>query len=76
MAELKPCPFCGGEATLCKKKECFGHGEYHNNYFVKCDSCGAKGKKEIEYYLSSTDCQVLATKHWNTRTQKERGGEK
>lgn len=72
MVELKSCPFCGGDATLCKRSVCFGHGEYHNEYFVKCDSCGVEGKKEVVYYLSSDDCQVLATKHWNTRTPQKR----
>ena len=74
--DLKPCPFCGGEATLCKENTCFGHGEYHDKHFVKCNSCGATGKSELVYYLTSTDCQELAVHHWNTRTRNDKEREK
>lgn len=35
MSELKPCPFCGGNATLWSD----GYMEY-----VECDVCGAKSQ--------------------------------
>ena len=53
--ELKPCPFCGGEAKL-----------EETNYlgvFVRCLKCGTK----TTYRLSSS----LAVKIWNSRTQPE-----
>ena len=71
MAELKPCPFCGGEARLDKENVCFGHGERHDKYFVECISCGARGKREVVYYLTPTECQELVVRSWNTRTPKE-----
>ena len=33
MRELKPCPFCGGEAT---------HGKYWHGWIVICSECGCK----------------------------------
>lgn len=30
MADLKPCPFCGGEATL---------AGFSGNWYVRCDKC-------------------------------------
>ncbi len=53
MAELKPCPFCGGEAR-----------RYNGNidsYGVVCNKCGAK----VYGYAS----KASATKAWNTRTK-------
>ena len=33
MAELKPCPFCGGDATLCSVVSI----QHEITYLVKCD---------------------------------------
>ena len=65
--ELKPCPFCGGEAEINIRKQCYGHGEYHDEYFVKCKSCGARSGFEVVYYLSSKECEEAVTKKWNRR---------
>lgn len=32
MTKLKPCPFCGGEAST--------YVAYDDNYYVCCDECG------------------------------------
>lgn len=43
MTELKPCPFCGGEAEI--EKDMFG--KWHIDvFFVKCKNCGVQTKKE------------------------------
>lgn len=71
MAELKPCPLCGGKAMLNNERECFGHGEYHYKHYVNCKSCGARSSPEYEYDLSSTECKESVIKKWNARMQKE-----
>ena len=60
MAELLPCPFCGGEAR-----------RYYGNfdmYGITCKKCPAKN-----YGYAS---QGSATRAWNKRTLKERGENK
>ena len=57
MAELLPCPFCGGEAR-----------RYYGNtdcYGITCKKCTCK----IYGYAN----KASATRAWNTRTPKERG---
>ena len=51
--ELKPCPFCGGEAKI---KRVTGSINYR---YVKCSSCGARTK---EWF--GVD---VAVKTWDTR---------
>ena len=73
MTELKPCPFCGGEVEI--------HGGWENwrptfydpdsggaPYFISC-KCGcyfSVGSQDAEEFINA----------WNTRTPKERGGDK
>ncbi|MBR4855147.1 MAG: Lar family restriction alleviation protein [Bacteroidaceae bacterium] len=51
MAELKPCPFCGGEAQRLENRT-FGH-------YVSCTKCRAR----TDYYASSG----VAVRVWNRR---------
>ena len=39
MAELKPCPFCGGEANLVKRKFKTGFYPSGGTYYVNCKVC-------------------------------------
>ena len=59
MNELKPCPFCGGEATLL-------HGQTENQYsYVRCGKCFSK---TAEYYIATThSCDDKAIEAWNRR---------
>lgn len=41
MEELRPCPFCGCNVPGCSAK--YGRNGWF--LFVKCDVCGAEGKK-------------------------------
>ena len=54
MAELKPCPFCGGEAIV------YRH-ESRRSYVASCKTC------QIFMYWGS---KKLAIEHWNKRSDK------
>ena len=55
MAELKPCPFCGGRASLVQKG---------GSFFVKCNRCpGAVVTGCIH------QSKEEATKAWNRRAE-------
>ena len=78
MAELLPCPFCGGEAdTYDYEAErniydpiTLGYvdTETYTKYGVGCLECGA--------IIAEQMSEEKAIEKWNTRTPKERGGEK
>lgn len=44
MAELKPCPFCGGkEIDVCEEGKMFGKSAYSRTYlFARCRKCYAR----------------------------------
>ena len=67
MAELKPCPFCGGKAKTGHYYPCDGYQGESAVYKIECKNCHAK----IE-----SDSIDSVWDLWNTRTPKERGGEK
>ena len=60
LTELKPCPFCGGEAFIEEHKF---HG-CSNTYGVKCSKCHTQ---TYQFF----DTKEMAEKRWNTRTPKE-----
>jgi Lar family restriction alleviation protein len=62
MAELKPCPFCGGKAKAEK--------EFLGTWKIKCTKCSC----DVGRYWFHTKAQAVIA--WNTRTPEERGGEK
>jgi len=55
MSELKPCPFCGGEAEL--------HGDVYSA-FIECNYCGASGGTHVSL---SGNAKADAIKAWNKR---------
>ena len=64
MAELKPCPFCGGEAMLAATSSCSG--------LICCVGCGMKTGKFWDEPMSSpekerTKWHEIATAAWNRR---------
>ena len=41
MAELKPCPFCGGEATFSINATKSGNGQVGFEFSIRCSRCNA-----------------------------------
>ena len=58
MAELKPCPFCGGEAK-------YVYAMPYNA--VKCKKCKSWGKTVLDRY-EQRDGKENAIEAWNRRT--------
>ena len=61
MAELKPCPFCGGDAKLkefCMRIRMFKQKKY---YYAECSLCGVRtsAKSDAEESIEA----------WNRRTK-------
>lgn len=64
---IKKCPFCNGEPTLCSAK-----GRYGFFAFVQCSFCGSQGKtysigKTRDDDWSDSSASNNAIKAWNTR---------
>ena len=68
MAELKPCPFCGGEAELKKYMCSLGNDGY---YVVECKICGAKGKAIRNTSFISENDEKRAIEAWNRRADND-----
>lgn len=77
MTELKPCPFCGGEARLYSTES----RQSYRRAVVKCKSCGAELRREGGGFpdfpgvcdefekrrLSNERAKAEAVEAWNTR---------
>ena len=61
MAELKPCPFCGGDASLMHEEK----GINKDGSVVMCKACGIKGQWIEKSYRYASD--ALAIEAWNRR---------
>lgn len=61
MAELKPCPFCGGNGRLSAKDHLFGGyngiGQSRREYLIRviCNRCKARGKPIATGWVNSTN---------------------
>lgn len=65
--EFKPCPFCGGEASIGKitydpKSNIAKLNKQNIFYFVNCITCGASNQGLVGHSNKNE-----ATTHWNTR---------
>lgn len=61
MTELKPCPFCGGEAEIT---------EYHLSYEVECSACEATLATSFSIYADDDEKSSVRNelvKAWNRR---------
>lgn len=61
MTELKPCPFCGGEAFVRYIMPCSA---------VQCEKCGASTGIYSDYY-EEVDGRSKAIEAWNRRIENE-----
>lgn len=76
MAELKPCPFCGGEAQVQKAHPSFMLKRLHDLYFFAgCPKCGAstsmfrtqKTRSPLMNEHYDEEARQRATDAWNKR---------
>ena len=58
MNKLKPCPFCGGKASICIDEENMEKGFAHKWYIV-CDSCATCSGMAVS--------EKKAVEAWNRR---------
>lgn len=59
MAELKPCPFCGGNASL-------GHDHLGlGASYVRCEKCGVESIRFMKSFEVASDDE--AVEFWNRR---------
>ena len=68
MQELKPCPFCGGEARLMSGAYRDG-GYMENTAFVYCTECMVQTYQEHDC-MPSNEVDDLAIEVWNRRTER------
>ena len=75
MAELKPCPFCGGEAYLERSHRAFIGAKSTKVSFVRCKECNARsGRFKINDYghtSHSVEAEASAIEAWNRRTEND-----
>ena len=86
MAELKPCPFCGGNNIGYSIKTTTIQFKRAYHFSMYCKDCNCYGARTLWKCDTNSinrvalerneDFKQNAIKAWNTRTPKERGGEK
>ena len=67
--ELKPCPFCGGEASMESGRYQLDDG-MHAFAHVECLSCGACGSGFTEAESTFEEVELLAADAWNRRAER------
>ena len=67
MAELLPCPFCGGKAKVIFRPLRIGAHVSRGTYYVHCKNCLVSTQPRKK--------QHIVVEAWNTRTESEGGKE-
>ena len=69
--ELKPCPFCGGEARLRK------HQKLEQTWYVQCNKCGMRTPNSVQPpYESWKTTMNYPVQLWNRRVEDRNDNEK
>lgn len=61
MMELKPCPFCGGEAEIGFKRSCYNHWK-PEGFYPRCKDTKCIGRVYRKYHT-----EKAARDAWNRR---------
>lgn len=70
--KLKPCPFCGGEASLLRRYKRLDGGGWYKIAVVECDDCGSNGGDYIvDGHFGASTSEQDAIDAWNRRVEKE-----
>ncbi len=68
MVELKPCPFCGGEAYFCKPLH--ENGTAFDMMAVECKQCGAHPYGVLVYeFADLNEKYETIARFWNRRAE-------
>lgn len=72
MDELKPCPFCGGDAELTRDTKTGYDHDRQGCYdipivFVECVVCGARGHDVDTTFAGEDRAKLWAVNAWNLR---------
>lgn len=68
--ELKPCPFCGGEATL--SQDAFEETDGFNEWAVSCENVPCRDRIGVSswgYASQSAAIEAWNTRYWRTCTR-------
>ncbi len=66
MSDLKPCPFCGGEAVICEMEPKLYRPIRNHPYSVWCFSCELAFGWDVDYG-GRFDSKEEAITEWNRR---------
>ena len=73
MAELKPCPFCGGKPYLETRHRAFIKAKTTRVAFVRCRECEARTQRfeltDFGHTSYSEEANKKAIEAWNRRVQ-------
>lgn len=67
--ELKPCPFCGGEACMDSGTYVIGRKTYRTAK-CKCRECGVTRSAVLDIYASLDEAESKAIEAWNRRAER------
>ena len=75
MAELKKCPFCGGEAEIIECASGHGNREFIKDYRIECPSCKIYFRRTTRLRLEEGQPVFIANGYqeaieaWNRRAE-------